>query len=74
MTKVIALVGLLGLGAMAGCTSYVKTYDSDMKLLAACKSGVTIFGIPIGANFFSTNHCVGSANPKDQTGGGTTKY
>ena len=38
-TKALALTGLLGLAAVAGCTSYVKTYDGNGNLLGACKHG-----------------------------------
>ena len=61
----MSLIALLGIGLVAsGCTSYVKTYDGDMKLLGACKSGMTMFGIPLGA--WGHGGCGGSANPKDQ--------
>ncbi len=63
-TKALALTGLLGLAAVAGCTSYVKTYDGNGNLLGACKHGVTLFGIPMGAGIGGS--CSGSANPKDQ--------
>lgn len=33
---------------LSGCASYVKTYDSSMNLIGACKSGIVLFGfIPI---------------------------
>lgn len=65
MARALALVSLMGMGAVSGCTSYVKTYDGDMRLLGACKSGVTLFGLPLGA--WGRGGCVGSANPKEQS-------
>ena len=65
MLRASALVGLMGIGLMAtGCTSYVKTYDSNDNLLAACRSGATLLGAPFFP--FGRGHCEGSANPKDQ--------
>ena len=50
--------------ATSGCATYVKTYDSDKKLLGACKTGGSLFGIPLFGTF--GHGCTGSANPKDQ--------
>jgi hypothetical protein len=57
---------------IAGCTSYVKTYDSDMKLLGVCESGFTLFGIPVGA--FGYGGCHGSANPQEQGTNDSTSH
>ena len=64
MMRALAFVGLLGIGmGVSGCTSYVKTYDAQGTLLAACKSGMTLFDLPL---FGWPPGCHGSANPKDQ--------
>ncbi len=57
--RALGLMTLLIFGGLSGCTSYVRTYDADDKLLGSCMATVGLFGR-------GNAHCEGSANPKQQ--------
>jgi hypothetical protein len=50
---------LLAAGFLAACTATVQTYDGSGTLLGKCEAHRGLL--------FGGAHCVGSANPKDQT-------
>jgi hypothetical protein len=65
--KLFPYAVLLGLVALQGCYSSVRTYDGDGRLIAECReNGVLLGAIPV-FSFRFTNACNGSANPLAQT-------